>query len=38
MAAALKARVGGLIAGPILSTIFVLIGRGLGFLAPEPKN
>lgn len=39
MAAALKARVGGLIAGPILSTIFVSIGRGLGFfLAPEPKQ
>ncbi|MBI4852221.1 MAG: hypothetical protein HY819_10530 [Acidobacteria bacterium] len=38
MAAALKARVGGLIIGPIFSTILVSIGRVLGFLAPEPKN
>ncbi len=38
MAAALKARVGGLIVGPIISTVFVLIGRGLGFLAPQPKQ
>lgn len=38
MATALKTRVGGLIAGPILSTVIVSIGSLLSFLAPEPKN
>lgn len=38
MANALKARVGGLIAGPIFSIILVSIGRLLSFLAPQQKN
>lgn len=38
LGAAVKARMGGLIAGPIFSTILVSIGRLLGFLAPDPKN
>lgn len=38
MAAALKARVGGLVIGPIFSIVFASIGRALGFLAPEPRN
>ncbi|MFY9223946.1 MAG: hypothetical protein WAQ98_14845, partial [Blastocatellia bacterium] len=38
LGAAVKARAGGLIAGPIFSTILVSIGRLLSFLAPEPKN
>lgn len=39
MDAALKARVGGLlIGGPIVGILSSLLGRVLGFLAPEPKS
>ncbi len=35
---AMAARAGGLIAGPILGTIFALLGRVLGALAPAPAR
>jgi hypothetical protein len=38
MATALKTRMGGLVVGPIFSTILALIGSLLSFLAPEPKS
>ncbi len=38
MARAMATRAGGLIAGPIIGTIFALLGRVLSFLAPKPAT
>jgi hypothetical protein len=38
MGKAMATRAGGLIAGPILSTVMALLGRGLSFLAPKSAS